>query len=80
MQLVRGPPAQGIVALLRAALIQKEVAVAGRRLGILVDSNDDGLDVLIAPAFSCRETTRFFEGAFATIRKLATSMISTRAE
>jgi hypothetical protein len=42
-------------------LVQEELAVAGRRFRILVDGDDDRLDVLIAPAFSCGETTNFFE-------------------
>jgi len=35
-------------------LIQKEVAVAQSRFGILVDCHDDGLYVMVAPAFAGR--------------------------
>ena len=42
-------------------LVQKEIAVAGRRFRILVDRDNDRLDMLIAPAFRRRETTNFFE-------------------
>jgi hypothetical protein len=31
---------------------QEELPVAERRFGILINSHDDGLDVLVAPAFA----------------------------
>jgi hypothetical protein len=35
-------------------LVQEELPIAKRRLGILIDRNDDRLDVLIAPTLACR--------------------------
>ena len=42
-------------------LVQKELAVAGRRFRILVDGDDDRLDVLIAPAFLRGEAARLLK-------------------
>jgi hypothetical protein len=41
-------------------LFRNKVAVAGRGFRILVNGDDDRLDLLIAPAFSRRETTNLF--------------------
>ena len=42
-------------------LVEKEIAVAGRRLRILVDGDDDRLDVLIAPAFTRGHAANFLQ-------------------
>jgi len=33
-------------------LVQEELPVAERRFGVLINSHDDGLDVLVAPTFA----------------------------
>jgi hypothetical protein len=40
---------------------EKELAITRRGFGILVDGDDDRLHMLIAPAFSHRETASYFE-------------------
>jgi hypothetical protein len=45
-------------------LIQKELAVAGRCLRILINRDDDRLDVLIASTFSSSEIAYFLEPRF----------------
>jgi len=40
-------------------LVQKEVAVTQRGLRILVDCDDDGLDVLVAPTFTRGQMPNF---------------------
>ena len=35
-------------------LVQEELAVAERRFGVLIDSHDDCLDVVVAPTFARR--------------------------
>jgi hypothetical protein len=32
--------------------VQEELSVAERRFGVLINTHDDGLDVLVAPAFA----------------------------
>jgi hypothetical protein len=43
-----------VVAARTGRLSQEDVAVAGGRLGVLVDSDDDRLHMLLAPAFATR--------------------------
>jgi hypothetical protein len=60
LQFASGPFLSRNIALPRAwRLIQKEVAVAGGRLGVLINGDDDRLHMLIAPAFSRCEAARF---------------------
>jgi hypothetical protein len=33
-------------------LVQEELSVAERRFGVLINSHDDGLDVMVAPTFA----------------------------
>ena len=36
----------------RVGLVQEEISIAERRFGILVDSHDDCLDVVVAPSLT----------------------------